>query len=75
MISGADFMQLHPQSLVWKEGERPPEADQVQVAKNAHYAALRQMGFEVLRTPYFIEQLGGVDSDGNTIPPAAEAEG
>jgi hypothetical protein len=69
MISGADFIQLHPQSLVWKEGERPPEADQTQVARNAHYAALRQMAFEVLRTPYFIQLLGGVDPAGNEIPP------
>jgi hypothetical protein len=57
MLSGVDFLQLHPQGLIWKEGERPPEADQIQMAKNAHYAALRQMGFEVLRTPYFIEKL------------------
>jgi len=70
MISGADFMQLHPQNLVWKDGERPPQADQIQVAKNAHYAALRQMGFEALRTPYFVEQLGGVDQAGDAIPPA-----
>jgi hypothetical protein len=69
MISGADFMQIHPQNLLWKEGERPPQADQVQVAKNAHYAALRQMGFEVLRTPYFVETLGGLDIAGNEIRP------
>lgn len=69
MLSGVDFLQLDPRGLIWKEGERPPEADQIQMAKNAHYAALRQIGFEVLRTPYFIEKLGGVDPDGYEFPP------